>query len=1128
MKRDGFIARIIKVFIDPEREFREKVYLALTMVCEITAIIALFGDIITKENPNEIWVIVGAIIFIPGVMVIGFRRNKIEVAVRVTVVGLVFIILPGLYFFGAGIRGGGIIWFIFACTYAGLVLTGVWRVAMFICIVIVASVCYAIEYFYPELIYQHSNDMFLVDSFISVILVGFVCFSMTWLQHYMYIGENKRAREAAKEAENLSKAQNRFFSSMSHEIRTPINAILGLNELILRDKSTSDEVVRNASGIQGSGKMLLTLIDDILDFSKVEAGSMEIVPVNYNVGDMLSEIVNMFWLRANDKGLKFNVIIDPKLPSVLYGDEVRIKQILVNLINNAIKYTQEGSVDLRVESEIKDEETVDLTISVSDTGIGIKKEALPYIFDVFKRVDESKNRHIEGTGLGLSIVKNLTELMGGTVAVNSIYGEGSTFTVSFAQEIADQTAIGELNIHNESASKRKTYESLFTAPEAKVLIVDDNEINLEVECKLLEGTQMLIHGAMSGKEALDMCLKEKYDAILMDHIMPEMDGIECLSNIRNQDGGLNKTTPIVVLTANAGSVDRDTYYRAGFDGYLVKPVSSESLESTLMRYITPDKLIIKHSNVVVDKANISTAAGYSGKMPLLVTSTSMCDLPDSLTSTFIPILPFLIKTEEGIFKDGVQMSADELIRYQSVGKRAESMPPDETVYRDFFAKNLKKAHHIIHIAITTSMSEDYKLALEAAMSFDNVTVINSEVVSSAVGILILIAIKLAQMNASVEEIVAELEEVKKRLRCSFIIGDTESMAKRGFIRPELDQFARNLNLHPCLAVRDDTIRLGGIWFGNTKRVYRKYINKAFPVDVTPDPEVVFVTYVDVPIETLKWIKEEISKKAYFENVVFKQASAAVSSNCGPGSFGILYFVKSNKSYNLNSYFNDSMRMFRDDQEDYDSEDEEDTNEPLKWYETLEGIDGKAGIKNNGSEEGFKKILKFFYDSIDSKAEELDRYYYEEDYSNYVIKVHALKSSCRLIGALGTSEKAQLLETAGKDERYDYIKQNHTVFMREYRSYKEKLSEIFEEEPLAEEVQAKPLADEFLMESVYEGLRDGADAMDCDAIDAVFKEVEGYAIPEKEAEKFSALRRMADQFDYEGILEILNGNGNSDK
>lgn len=1126
MKKERFIRKVLNAIVDPEREFKERVYLALTIVVETVAFIAFIGDIITKENPYEIAIIAGTLVFIPALMIVCFRRKKLEFAIKTTIVGIVFIILPGLYFFGGGINGGGVLWFIFTFTYAGLVLTGVWRTVIFISIVVLAFACYTVEYWHPELIYQHSREMFFVDSFISIVLVGIVGFSMTWLQNYLYRGENKRAKEAAKKAEDLSRAQNRFFSSMSHEIRTPLNAILGLNELILRDTSASDEIIKESVGIEGSGKMLLTLIDDILDFSKVESGNMDIVPVSYNVGDMFSEIVNMFWVRANDKGLRFNVIIDPKVPSALYGDEVRIKQIMVNLINNAIKYTSVGSVDLRVECEFKDEKNVELTISVSDTGIGIQKEALPYIFDVFKRVDEGKNRHIEGTGLGLSIVKNLTDLMGGTVSVNSVYGEGSTFTVIISQEIADATAIGDLNIHNETSAKRKTYESLFNAPEAKVLIVDDNEINLEVECKLLEGTQMIIHGAMSGREALEMCLKEKYDVILMDHIMPEMDGIECLNNIRSQEGGLNRGTPIVVLTANAGSVDRDTYYRAGFDGYLVKPVSSESLDTTLMRFINPDKIIIKNNKLTGDKAEINTSAGYSGKMPLLITSTSMSDLPEVLTERFIPVLPFLIKTEEGVFKDGVQMGADELIRYISTGKTAVSMPPDEAAYRDFFAAQLKQAHYIIHIAITTSMSEDYRLATEAAKSFDNVVVVNSESVSSTAGMLVLIAIKLAQMNASVEEIVSELEEVKKRLKCSFIIGNTEFMARKNLIRPEIDQIARSLNLHPCLKVKDDTLRVNGLLMGRDKTVYKKYINKAFPVDVIPDPEVVFVTYVDVPVETLRWIKEEISKKAYFENVVFKQASAAISTNCGPGSFGILYFVKSNKSYNLSAFFNENMRMFVDENEEAESEaDEIESTVTLKWYESIEGIDGKVAIKNSESEEGFKRILKFFYDSIDSKAEELDRYFAEGDYENYTIKVHALKSSCRLVGALRTSEKAQLLENAGKEERFDYIKQNHSVFMREYRGFKNILGEIFDENTSEEEDKpAKPVADEFLMESVYEGLRDGADSMDCDAIDAVFKEVEGYEIPENESEKFNTLRKMADQFDYDGILEILNGDG----
>ncbi|WP_051204947.1 DegV family protein [Butyrivibrio sp. VCD2006] len=1146
MRKSGIFRSIINAIMDPEREFNERMYLALTIVSEIAVFIALLGDIITKDSPIEIAVIVGVLIFVPALMIICLRKEKIKLATRITVIGLVFIIIPALYFFGGGIEGGGVLWIIFVFTYAGLVMTGTWRKVIFVLIVAVSLGCYVIEYFMPELVYGHTRRAFFIDSYIGIILVGFVCFAMTWLQNYLFMGENERARAAAKKAEELTRAQNRFFSSMSHEIRTPINSILGLNELILRDQDATDEIVKDASGIQGSGKMLLALINDILDFSKMEAGSMDIVPVNYKVGDMLSEIVNMVWIRAHDKGLKLNVSIDPEVPSILYGDEVRIKQIIVNLLNNAVKYTSEGSVELHVESEKKDETTVELSIFVTDTGMGIKKEALPYLFDAFKRVDEEKNRHIEGTGLGLSIVKQLIELMGGTVTVNSVYGAGSTFTVQILQGIADETQIGDLNIHNQSFVNRKSYECSFRAPEAKILIVDDNEMNLEVESKLLAETEMTIHKATSGKEALELCLKEHYDVIFMDHLMPEMDGIECFEKIRNQVGGLSRATPVVVLTANAGSENRDIYNRAGFEGYLIKPISGEALENALMRYISSEKLIVNNNKMTSAREDISTSAGYSGKMPILVTSTSMCDLPNYMTNKFIPILPFLVNTEEGIFKDGDQMGADELIRYIRSGKRAESAPPDETVYRDFFSQQLKHAHHVIHIAITSSMSTDYKTATEAARSFDNVTVIDSECLSSATGILVLIAIKLAQMNVSVEELVKELETVKKRLMCSFIIDNTEYMARRGLISSRVDKLARNLNMHPCLEIKNNRSRIGGVWLGKTKRAYKKYIAKAFPADVAPDPEIVFITYADVPMDTLLWIREEISKVAFFEHVIFQQASAAITSNCGPGTFGILYFIKSNKSYNLSTYIVDKELIDDgdDDQVTADNEIIRDTeaskeesiktevsadgagmpeyeNEPV-WYKSIECIDGDAAIKNSGSEDAFKAALEIFYDSIERKAEELETYYRDEDFKNYTIKVHALKSSCKLIGALGTSEKAQRLEDAGKAENIEYIRENHSVFIEEYKGYKSALSKVFEKDEAESAAKDdRPVADDFLMESLYEGLHDAAESMDVDAMEEVLKEIEGYAIPKKESEKFNKIAEKVSQLDYEGVLSILD-------
>ncbi|MBO7353078.1 MAG: fatty acid-binding protein DegV, partial [Lachnospiraceae bacterium] len=489
----GFIRKEVN---NPERDISERVFLIFSCISVLAVIIALIGDLLIGEDIREIAMLIAIIVFVPLVTFTCLYKNKIRLAIRLIVTCLVFAIMPALFFCGGGLSGGGVLWFIFSFTYVGLVVSGKWRTVMLVLIMILSFGCYFAAYFYPETVGAHSRELFFIDNYISLILVGLVCFFMGWSQNRLYKAENARAKKEAERAEELTRAQNRFFSSMSHEIRTPINSILGLNELILRDQSSSEEVLKDAAGIQGAGKMLLALINDILDFSKIEAGSMDIVPVDYRVDNLLSEIVNMIWLKAHDKGLKFDVSVDPKVPSVLYGDEVRIKQIIINLLNNAVKYTNEGRIELHIESEIKEDNNAMLLISVSDTGMGIKKEVIPHLFDAFRRMDEEKNRYIEGTGLGLSIVKQLVELMGGSVAVNSVYGEGTTFTVTIKQGISDGALIGELNIHNQQTTKQSQYESSFKAPEARVLIVDDNEMNLEVEKRLLIDTEITVDTAI--------------------------------------------------------------------------------------------------------------------------------------------------------------------------------------------------------------------------------------------------------------------------------------------------------------------------------------------------------------------------------------------------------------------------------------------------------------------------------------------------------------------------------------------------------------------------------------------------------------------------------------------------------
>ncbi|MCR5651336.1 MAG: DegV family EDD domain-containing protein [Lachnospiraceae bacterium] len=1078
MKLFDFFKKASDAVKDYNRDFNHRIFLILSLVVEGVVIVAITGDLIMGDNPREIAVIASTLILIPIVVLVCLYFEKLNLGIKIIMLCVVFLTIPSLFFFGGGLEGGGVLWIIIAYMYVGLFLHGRWRKGMYLIVTAVALICYVVSYYHPEWVYPHTRKMFFVDSFISLVLVGTLCYIMTWAQGHLFTDENRRAKKEAERAEELTRSQNRFFSNMSHEIRTPINSILGLNELILRNEKTPDEVVKDASGIQGAGKMLLALINDILDFSKIEAGSMDIVPVDYRIGDMLSEIVNMIWLRAHDKGLGFEVSVDPDVPMVLYGDEVRIKQVMINLLNNAVKYTKEGHVELRVESKDIDENTIELLISISDTGMGIKKEDLPYLFDAFKRVDEGKNRHIEGTGLGLNIVKQLVELMNGTVTVNSVYGEGSTFTVMLKQTVSDHNPVGELDIHNQQMMKRSNYESSFLAPEVRILIVDDNEMNLKVEKRLLEDTDMAIDTAKSGREALEMSTTYHYDAIFMDHLMPEMDGIECLELLRNQAGGLNRSTPVIVLTANAGSTNRDLYAKSGFDGYLVKPVSSEAMEEMLVRHIPGEKIILR-SALIGNDEEIHISEKYAERVPVIVTASSMCDLPDNVIKKLnIPILPVIIKTEDGVFKDGVHMDAIELIKHVAEGKEAYSVLSGEAEYTEFFAGVLKKAHHVIHIATTDSMRGDNHAAREAAKSFDNVTVINSETTSSAAGILVLIACKLVHQGMAAEDIVLELESVKKKLNCSFVINTTDFLAKKGLISKRMNRIADAVNIHPIFKTRNDKGRIEKLAFGRTKRAYRQYIHGAFTPGFPPDKDVVFITYVDIPADMLAWIVEEVKKCAAFEHVVLQQASAAISLNCGSGTFGIMYFHKTGKSYNIASFIEDNSRIAKDLPED-DAVNETDEQaeqtqqtkerddsgieirsyEPVaavepsrsfgmtlerKWYQNIKCIDTKIGIKNCESEETFKAVLDMFVEAVPETIEELDGCFDAEDWENYTIKIHALKGSAKLVGAAELGDMAEKLQFAGDENNIQYIKDNHAAAMENYRRLGEALAPVFEE------------------------------------------------------------------------------------
>ncbi|MBQ7516745.1 MAG: response regulator, partial [Schwartzia sp.] len=543
---------------------------------------------------------------------------------------------------------------------------------------------------------------------------------------------------------------------------------------------------------------------DILDFSKIEAGKIDIIPMEYDLSAVLSDLVNMVHVRADAKGLAVALDFDRNTPKRLCGDEGRIKQVITNILTNAVKYTEKGTVTFSVGfGRLGDDpDSVLLRVAVRDTGIGIKPEDMDKLFSKFQRIEEKRNRNVEGTGLGLTITKNLLELMGASLQVESTYGEGSTFSFALKQRVTGWEPLGDYQASHHEAMRqnRKKYHEKFTAPEAQILVVDDNPMNLKVFQSLLKRTRLKIDTAGDGEEGLILLQGKKYDVIFLDHMMPKKDGIETLHALREQLGGPNLETPAVCLTANAISGAREQYIAAGFDDYLTKPIDAGKLEDVLLAYLPKEKI----------KAAAEEAAG--------------------------------------------------------------------------------------------------------------------------------------------------------------------------------------------------------------------------PAEGTAIPEIL------APLSGQDW------------------------------------------------------------------------------------IDLSQGIRNSGSAEDYLPLLKIFYESLDEKADEIDGYYKAENWKDYTIKVHALKSSARLIGAAAFGEEAQLLENAGKNGSVEFIRTHHEEFLEEYRRFRGPLAEVFAKEETDGE---KPEADAELMEGVLEEIRAAAEDMDCERLEAIFAEMDSYRIPAAQSDLYGKLRDAAAQFDYETILSLLS-------
>ena len=522
-------------------------------------------------------------------------KGKFNLAVDILIVSVGYIFFPVMFFTCGGVYSGMSSWFALGIIFIFLLADGAhFAILLSIDFVIIIS-CYILGYHYPGLVTPHLSDFGMyVDVvqgiFTTSVTIGLIIKLQVLIYHRQekianqrtseLVDATKRAQKARKDAEIANNAKSNFLANMSHEIRTPINTVLGMNEMILRE-STEDNIIELAKDIRTSTESLLSIVNEILDLSRIESGKMELMEEEYALSSTLHNTAMMFAIRAKEKGITFDMEVSPDLPSRLWGDEKRLRQILNNLLSNAVKYTHEGGFVLRVEGYVEGN-MAHLRFLVSDSGVGIREQDIHKLFEAFERIDEKKNRNIEGTGLGMAITWNFLQMMGSTLEVESEYGVGTTFYFDLEQKVMDATPIGEFDITERMDRQNSGRRTAVYAPDADILVVDDNAMNRKVFRRLLEETQAKIDEVDNGYDCLEMVKNKHYDLIFLDHMMPELDGVETFMYMQEMQDNLCKDTPVIILTANAIDGAREEYLEIGFSDYISKPIDPEELENVIL------------------------------------------------------------------------------------------------------------------------------------------------------------------------------------------------------------------------------------------------------------------------------------------------------------------------------------------------------------------------------------------------------------------------------------------------------------------------------------------------------------------------------------------------------------------
>lgn len=595
----SFVDKIKSFFNVRTKGMRLVLFNVMVVVAVLGGVFSIIMAMASLLPVQSVPIVIVAILIAVLPFYLANYKGRLGVASNFMVIVSCFFLFPSIFFSQGGIESGMSSWFALGILFIFLLLDGVNLVVMLSLDAIVIIGCYWLSYKYPQLVHgQMLRASFFLDVvqsiFVTTVAVGLIVKVQAWMQkqqdsiveekNKLLVEVTQKAKHAQREAEIANHSKSNFLANMSHEIRTPINTVLGMDEMILRE-TREDNTRSLAQDIRTSTESLLEIVNEILDFSRIESGKMELMADDYELCDVIHDTVTVFGLRAKEKGLYLHIHVDEKLPAMYRGDSLRLRQIINNIMSNAIKYTREGGINFSVTGHQEEDSEV-LHFEIEDTGAGIREEDLHRLFEAFERIDEKTNRNIEGTGLGMAITANLLHMMDSNLQVRSVYGQGSTFYFDLKQRVKDWTPIGHFQIKDKkNADNSKEQHFTFLAPNVHVLLVDDNAMNRKVFCKLLKHTQIQIDEVDNGFTCLEMVKKRHYDIIFLDHMMPELDGVETFSYMQSMQENRCKDTPVIVLTANAIIGAKEQYMQIGFTDYLSKPIDSHRLENLIVEQL---------------------------------------------------------------------------------------------------------------------------------------------------------------------------------------------------------------------------------------------------------------------------------------------------------------------------------------------------------------------------------------------------------------------------------------------------------------------------------------------------------------------------------------------------------------